>query len=482
MQQVTCPGCGAPVEFKSTASIMAVCGFCKTTILKDAGSIKNLGKMSEVLEDYSPLQIGTSGEYAGRAFSLIGRIQLRYTEGFWNEWYVLFSDSSNGWLSDGSGQFTVTAAQPTGANLPLFDKLVPGNVLHLDGQSFVTSDVRTAQCTGGQGELPFQVGAGYQAKVADFRSGDRFLTLDYSGQPVRVYTGQGVELAALKPQLLRDSEQIQESAGRFHGKVQALNCPSCGSPVNVVPGLTVHISCPSCHAQIDTSGATAEVLAAGARAEAVQFSLTLGSTATIHGTRYTVLGALQRTETGEAYTWSEYLLYAPRKKFIWLVETDQGWQRAEALDRWPQWDGAGRPSLEGVTFARDSQYQARVVVALGSFNWRVSAGDTAQITEYVGRGSRLATEVSAAEMTWSRSLPVPADQLGAWFGKPMQSAQAAPASRYRDTAKRLVIVLLIINAIPLLFTGGGALPYLLFGAAAIYLPAFFLDKLDAGGS
>lgn len=481
MQQVTCPGCGAPVEFKSTASVMAVCGFCKTTILKDAGSIKNLGKMSEVLEDYSPLQIGSSGEFGGRAFSVIGRIQLRYDEGFWNEWYVQFADGTNGWLSDGSGQFTVTAVQPSAANLPLFDKLVPGNVLHLDGQSYVTSDVRTAQCTGGQGELPFQVGAGYQAKVADFRSGERFLTLDYSDEAVRVYSGQGVQLADLKPQLLRESDQIQESAGRFHGKVQALNCPSCGSPVNVVPGITVHISCPSCHAQVDTSGATAEVLQAGARVEAVHFTLALGSTATIDGTRYTLLGAMRRAETDEDYSWSEYLLYAPGRKFIWLVETDQGWQRADALDRWPAWDGAGRATLDGVAYERDSQYAARVVVALGSFNWRVSVGGTTKITEYVGRGGRLSAEVTPAEMTWSRSVPVPPDQLGAWFGTRVPSAQATPTPRYRDTAKRLVIVLLVINAIPLLFSAGAVLPYVLFAAAAIYLPAFFLDKLDSGG-
>jgi ribosomal protein S27E len=86
MQQVACPGCGAPVQFKSTASVMAVCEFCKTTLLKDATSVSNLGKMSEVLEDYSPVQIGTSGQFAQRSFSVIGRIQLQYSDGFWNEW------------------------------------------------------------------------------------------------------------------------------------------------------------------------------------------------------------------------------------------------------------------------------------------------------------------------------------------------------------------------------------------------------------
>ena len=81
MQQVACPGCGAPVQFKSAASVMAVCEFCKTTLLKDATSVRDLGKMSEVLEDYSPLQIGTSGQFAGRGFSLIGRIQLQREAG-----------------------------------------------------------------------------------------------------------------------------------------------------------------------------------------------------------------------------------------------------------------------------------------------------------------------------------------------------------------------------------------------------------------
>ena len=148
MQQVTCPGCGAPVEFKSAAAVMSVCAFCKTTLLKDADSVRNIGKMSEVFEDYSPLQIGTSGQFAGRGFSLVGRIQLRYSEGFWNEWYTLFDDGSNGWLSDASGQYTLTFPQNAGATLPLFEKLIPGHVLHLGGQSYATSDVRRARCTG----------------------------------------------------------------------------------------------------------------------------------------------------------------------------------------------------------------------------------------------------------------------------------------------------------------------------------------------
>jgi len=486
MQQVTCPGCGAPVEFKSAASVMAVCAFCKTTLLKDADALRNIGKMSEVYEDYSPLQIGTSGQFADRGFSLIGRIQLRYSEGFWNEWYALFDDGSNGWLADASGQYTMTFLQQTDAALPLFEKLIPGHILHLGGQSYATSDVRTARCTGGQGELPFKVGQGWEARVADFRGGDRFLSLDYSDPEARVYAGRAVELSDLKAQLLRDASQISDSAGHFHGKVSALSCPSCGSPVGCVPGITVHIVCPSCHAQVDTSGTVATVLAAGAALSAIRFTLELGSEATIDGTRYTVLGAMRREEVGEASMWSEYLLYAAGRKFLWLVETEEGWQQTEVLDRWPAWDGAGHAALDSMNFTQESSYAARVTFAAGSFNWRVSAGDTVQVTEFVARGTpargtaalRLASEVTPEEMTWSRSQPMPLDRVRALFGEHVHAAQQ-PHPKYMETARRLLIILFIVNAIPLFFATANALPYALLGAAAIYLPAYFLDRLDS---
>jgi hypothetical protein len=458
---------------------MAVCEFCKTTLLKDAASIRNLGKMSEVLEDFSPLQIGTSGQFGGKSFSLIGRIQLRYTEGFWNEWYALFDDGSSGWVSDGSGQFTVTFPKPVNGALPLFDKLVPGNFLHLGGVSFATSDVRTAQCTAGQGELPFKVGAGYQARVADFRAGDQFLTLDYSEPTPRLYLGGAVELAALKPQLLRDTAQIAESAGRFHGKVTALNCPACGAPVKVAPGVTVHIVCPSCHAEVDASGSTAAVLAKGAQVESLTFTLKLGSEALIDGARYTILGAMRRAEGEDSSAaWSEYFLYAPGRKFIWLVETDEGWQRSEVLDRWPVWDGAGHARLEGVNYSQTSRYGARVLFAMGSFNWRVSIGDIVQVTEYTGGHLKLAAEATREELTWSRSAAIALDQVRAWFGDRVH-IESQPHPPYKDTARRLIIATLLINAIPLLFATQNVMPYTILAVLAIYLPAYLLDRLDA---
>jgi hypothetical protein len=478
MQQVACPGCGAPVPFKSAASVLAVCEYCKTTLLKDLGSVRDLGKMSDVLEDYSPLQIGTAGQVAAGSFSLVGRIQYRYTDGYWNEWYALFDDGRTGWLSDASGQYALTFAEKLPAEPPPFERLAPGRPLNLLGIAFTASDVRRARCTAGQGELPFQVGQGYEARVADFRAGDRFLSLDYSDAAPRLYVGSALRLADFKPQLLRDPAQISDSAGRFRGKVAALSCPSCGAPVSCVTGVTVQLLCPSCHAEVDTAGDTATVLAAGAAVEAVRFTLELGAEAAIEGTRYSLLGAMRRADDDGA-SWSEYLLYASGRPFIWLIETDEEWRRAAVLDRWPHPDGGGSVQFDNRQFNHTSDYQARVTFAAGAFNWRVRIGDAVRVSEYAAAGASLAAEISAEELTWSLSTPLAVDQVRAWFGTRVHAEQQ-PHPRYVETARKVVIALLVINAIPLLFATNPSWLYTALAAGAVYLPAYFLDRLDAG--
>ena len=50
-----CPSCGAPVEFKSVASILAVCDYCQSTLIRHGEDLENLGKMADLIEDPQPL-------------------------------------------------------------------------------------------------------------------------------------------------------------------------------------------------------------------------------------------------------------------------------------------------------------------------------------------------------------------------------------------------------------------------------------------
>jgi hypothetical protein len=551
MNTISCPTCGAPVTFHSAASVMAVCIYCKSTLIKDADSVRNIGKMSDVLEDYSPIQINTSGTIDGRGFLVVGRIQLRYSAGFWNEWYVLDDAGNGAWLSDGSGLYTYTRTVDTSSwppgSLPPFDRVTPGSPLDMgqapDGSHmiFIAGDIRTAQCTGGQGELPFTVGAGYTARVADFHRGAEFITLDYSddvgadpkqppaspstaaagstetmtsghtapqrsagyvgassgahaspataaagGTPI-VYRGVSVALDALKPQLLRDIETIKDEAGRFKGKVSNLECPSCGASIAFSPGATTHLLCPTCHATIDVTSSVAEVIAAAKRIEAVRTTVALGAQATINATSFTVIGLMRRAEiSDEAGEWTEYLLYAPQKGFLWLVETTDGWERSDVLDAWPFWYSANQALLDGTTYTKLYDYNAIVKYAAGAFNWRVEMGDVTRITEFQSGPAKLAAESNEAELTWSRSVPVAPKDLAAWFGKDIDASAlptssgppslfGTPTGGYRRIAKWLTFLLLAVNIIPILFSPGKALIIVILATIGLYFPAWLMD-------
>ena len=463
---------------------MAVCEFCRASILKDGDSVKDIGKLSAVLEDYSPIQIGTAGTFHGVGFTVIGRIQLRYAQGIWNEWYLLHDDTTTAWLGDASGQYTITAAREVSGPLPSFDDVVPGHLYPIGGEPVTAADKREGECIGGQGELPFRVGDGWRIRTADLRRGPAFITLDYTDGAVPVvYNGKAVTLPDLKCQLLRSDEEIKASAGRYRGKLDALDCPSCGSAISYLPGVTTSLVCPACAAQLDAAGPQATVLAAGQQVAAVISSLELGATASISGDQYTVIGAMVRADEEEA-TWTEYLLYGTRGGFFWLVETDEGWSRAQVLHDWPQWNTltATSATLGQDRYDKLYDYEASVRYVAGAFNWRVSAGDTTRVFEFQKGQVTLSAELTADELTWSRSVPVAHDQVLAWFGKgtrgmTSQAEAAAPndAGSMNSTQIKFVWWILGLNAIPLLTNFGPTFMLLILAMIALFYPAKFFQ-------
>ena len=439
---------------------MAVCEYCSTTLLKDAESVKNIGKVAEVLEDYSPIQINTSGLFKGRNFTVVGRIQLRYEAGFWNEWHILFDDGASGWLSDASGQYILTVPEqmPQGA-VPRFETLKPGHVYPYRGSTFFASDVRTAQCVTCQGELPFRVGGEWEAKVADFRAGTRFLTLDYSdGDSPQLYLGQAVQLQEMRCQLLRDLDAVSASSGKFKGKTVALDCPSCGSPIQYKAGMAFHVICPSCHAEVDCSTDKAEVLQKADEIAQITTTLSLGDIGNIDGSKFEAIGLLQCQAGDEegSSTWVEYLLFNADRGFLWLVESELGWDRVAVLNQWPNQQQKNTVELNGEKFDRLEEYDSEVIYAAGAFNWRASIGDRTRITDFQKGKRKISSEANANEIVWTSSQRVTEEQIGLWFGKKIAST-AMDGATENVLSKKIPIILSVLVALfnlPISFGSG----------------------------
>lgn len=482
-----CPSCGAQVPFRSSASVMAVCEYCQTTVLRDNDTVRDQGKMSAVLEDYSPFQIGSSGVQDGVGFSLIGRIQLQYTDGSWNEWYLQFDDGTNGWLSDASGQFIITRAAGHLEGAPLFKALTINQIIVYQSISFRVTDCRTATCTGGQGELPFVVGKGWQTSVADLRFASRFLSLDYTdGYPPLVYDGRAVTLDALKFQMLREVDQVQSTTGKIKGKITNIECPNCGSPIPYVIGMAEHLVCPSCRSEVAMGEDKAEVLVKHKELVTLKTALSLGDKATIDNNAYVVIGLMQMEEVGEEESslWTEYLLYSLAAGFLWLVDSgEENWQKTSVLNEIPE-DKAGNAYLQGKRWDRKWAYQGRVLYAVGAFNWRVKIGDTNFIVDYTNGADTLTSEQNANEINWSLSTPISGSLVRQLFGKKQPAKEEIlnkPLSATQKIIKWLSITLWVVN-IPFLLFGSGYFFLTLIAQFGVIIMPWVISRSDSDSS
>lgn len=424
-----CPSCGAPVELASSASVFAVCGYCQSGLGLSGDKLEKLGKVSEVLEDYSPLQLGASGRWKNRGFTLIGRIQLRYPGGFWNEWYLGFEDGTNGWMSDASGQYAMLERRPMPNRAPAYNDLAPGIELPLLGDTFFVTDRRQAKCLGGQGELPFPLSESWTASVVDLLSERQMATLDYSDAEPVLYLGEPVQLQQMHMQLLRSPDEIREKAGRIPSRLHAFQCPSCGHTLTELSGQTPQVTCPACRSVLDTASPVVKRIEAGRTAgrSLPKTVLRLGDMGTLFGVSWRVLGVVMKSADfeGERFGWEEYLLFSPAGGLRWLTwSSEAGWLFSEQLQRPPRMPEDDLVMYSSNKYRLAEDYESRVDSAWGSFNWEVRAGDTAHVFEYEGPRlaaapgpSRLVLELTDSEMVWSHCQPLSSNAVMSAFGK-----------------------------------------------------------------
>ena len=401
----SCPSCGAPVVFKSASSILAVCDYCQSTLVRHDQALEDIGKMASLVEDRSPLQLGAEGSYKGVHFALIGRIQVKYGQGTWNEWHLLFDDMRTGWLSEAGGEYVLTFARYVEDRLPEVSELKVGQRFVLASQTWTVSNIENAECIAGQGELPFKVGAGYPVVAVDLRNSANFATLDYSETPPLFFIGEAVDFKSLKMSNLREGMAIPTATV----EAQVFRCPSCGAPLQARSKDILAVGCAACGAVVDTADRNYKLLskALGARDEKYAPRLPLGSKGVLEGKPVEVIGFLVRQSKveGIAYDWREYLLAGENGTYRWLTEYDGHWNVVDVLSKPPTTSGI--VMVDNVRYGDQSFRHfsttpvAEVIQVAGEFTWRVRRGETSQVIDYVAPPLMLSRESTDNDLNWS---------------------------------------------------------------------------------
>jgi hypothetical protein len=483
--RAACPNCGAPVEFRSAASAFAVCSFCRSTVVREGDALRKIGESAELFDDHSPLQLGAGGVYQGAAFTLVGRLQYRYSAGTWNEWHALFDTGKSAWLSEDNGRYVLAFDVPLDSPAPAAESLRPAAAQVVNGQPWVVASVTTATLIAAQGELPLQPNLERGFVVADLRSTRaEVASLDFADAAAPKWTvGRSVAIAELAMSGLSDAAPKTLTA-------RGIECPSCGAALEVKLSTTQSIVCHQCHAVVDLSQGVGADLRHYAQVNGAEPQIPLGRSGVLalgseKPLTWQVVGYVERCENGqsgesgesaapnsaddEQVFWREYLLYHRSEGFAFLVDAEDGWSWTCTLTGVPEVRG-DTVKFEGASYRELYSYTGRVTYVLGEFYWTLRREQSTFNTDYEGTGAhfdrRLNREQAgpddAREVTWSGGKTLSADAVAQAFKlaeaqRPALQRDAAPTSLGSSSllAKLFLAVFIVAVVLLLLRCGSG---------------------------
>ncbi|MBC7918271.1 MAG: DUF4178 domain-containing protein [Rhodoferax sp.] len=443
-----CPGCGAPVTFSSAQSTHAVCGYCQSMVVRDGETLSRIGKMAELFDDHSPLQLHASGVWNGQDFTLLGRLQYKYGEGTWTEWHALLGDGSSAFLSEDNGSYVFTTNTPTQREMPAADRFRVGANTAINGKTFTVASNQTVALISGQGELPRLPKLGENFSMVELRSAEGdVLSVDYSVQPPGVSMGRSVSLEDLKFSGLKDESAKDEKGRQF-------NCPNCGATLSLMLPGSKSMTCSSCNSIIDVSQGIGGELKAAQQDEPVKPLIPLGSVGVLQGTEWQVVGYQHRmgtdpTDPDEHFGWDEYLLYNRKLGFTFLVDSTEGWSIVKPATGAPVVSSNGQSATYlGTKYQLKESYSAETNYVVGEFYWQVLRGQTTSNRDYAHGPSLLSMEQSATELTWSVGGKVASDVVTKAFkleGKQdlFQRADVGTTS-FKAASNHIAIIIFVV--------------------------------------
>ncbi len=214
-------------------------------------------------------------------------------------------------------------------------------------------------------------------------------------------------------------------------KAIAFNCPNCGANLNITAvGHTISVACHSCGSVIDTANENYQILSKVRSKQTCIPYIPIGSRGKLSGTKFEVIGFMQRCDYTETYFWREYCLYNPYKGFYWLFEFDGHWSFFKTIKNKPS-----QLSIDEIQYLGEKTYKlfnsdrCKVNYVEGEFYWRVKVGDQSEIQDYIHPPYQISKEKARGETIWTYGKYIEARHIEKIFAidqEPPRSQGVAP--------------------------------------------------------
>lgn len=193
-----CPQCGNELPLNFRHSKLVVCSHCSSTLFLEDEALRLAGQQSVLADLPSLVQLQLPFSYRNTTYLPVGHIRYRYSDGFWDEWWVLDGQGEGSWLSVDEGEFAFEQAltEPLDVLQNVgFERLKVGSYL----DQWLVTERDQAVCEGFRGELPeiIEVGETFDYVHLSGRNSE-LITLEFVDEGIQAYQGQWVNPFEIK--------------------------------------------------------------------------------------------------------------------------------------------------------------------------------------------------------------------------------------------------------------------------------------------
>lgn len=237
-------------------------------------------------------------------------------------------------------------------------------------------------------------------------------------------------------------------------EVKQLNCPQCGSPLDLKNLRSKSIICPSCSSQIDLTGPQYQVVGQVGQRPAPQMTqFRPGLQGALDGEPHMVIGrVLYRGDEGDL--WDEWLLLSASGEYRWISDSEE-----EGMALWtpfvptaPLDPSAVREgqtiNLRGAPVRVRAHGRATIEYLEGELTWKARVGDTMGYVEADSPTERYSIEYTPEEVEFYWGQRLNRGQVEQAFGLAgagaAASARASGKGGCKNNAAAIAIVVVIL--------------------------------------